>query len=110
MHRNPAVRDCGLHAQAIFLVAAASISELPVDDGDRQATGMIGLDRIRQFEQFLLGGLGRRERAVSLEFHLGCMIAVPMASAWGFSPLGPLGIILTESAPNETEQSSRHSQ
>jgi hypothetical protein len=63
---------------------------------------VISLDRIRQFKQFLLGGLGRRERAVSLEFHLGCMIAVPMASAWRFAPLGPLGIILTESEPNDS--------
>ncbi len=76
----------------------------------RIAAGVISLDRIRQFKQFLLGGLGRRERAVSLEFHLGCMIAVPMASAWRFSPLGPLGIILTESEPNERDQSFRHSQ
>src|SRR6266478_8470914 len=92
MHRNPAVRDCGLHGQAIFLVAAASISELPVDDGDRQATGMIGLDGVRQFEQLPLGGFRRRERAILLEFHLGCMIAMRMASAGRFSPLGPRGM------------------
>jgi hypothetical protein len=41
---------------------------------------VISLDRIRQFKQFLLGGLWRRERAVSLELHLGCMIAMRMAS------------------------------
>src|SRR5258706_10093795 len=94
MHRNPAVRDCGLHDQAIFLVAAASISELPVDDGDRQATGMIGLDGVRQFEQLPLGGFRRRERAILLEFHLGCMIAMRMASAGRFSPLAPPGMSL----------------
>jgi hypothetical protein len=29
---------------------------LPVDDLDRQATGVIGLDRVRQLKQFLLCG------------------------------------------------------
>src|SRR6266550_1097804 len=53
---------------------------------------MIGLDRVRQLEQFPLGGLGRRERAIPLEFHLGCMIARPMASAGRRSPLGPRGM------------------
>jgi hypothetical protein len=54
---------------------------------------MIGLDGVRQFEQLPLGGFRRRERAILLEFHLGSMIAMPMASAGCFSPLGPLGII-----------------
>jgi len=34
----------------------------------------------RQQAVFSLGGLGRRELAVLFEFHLGCMIATPMAS------------------------------
>jgi hypothetical protein len=54
---------------------------------------VIGLDCIRQLKQFLLGGLRRRERTLVLEFHLGCMIAMPMASA-GSLPLGPRGIWL----------------
>jgi hypothetical protein len=31
---------------------------LLVDHGDRQATGVIGLDRVRQLKQPFLGGLG----------------------------------------------------
>jgi len=50
-------------------------------------------DRIRRLKQFFLGGFRRRERSLFLEFHLGCMIAMPMASVGRFSPLGPLGII-----------------
>src|ERR1700730_2439636 len=69
MQRDPTVRDGGFHRRAIFLIAAASFSELPVDDLDRQPSGMIGLNRIRQLKQFALGGLGRRERAAFLEFH-----------------------------------------
>jgi hypothetical protein len=45
---------------------------------------MIGLDRVRQFEQLALGCLGRRERAILLKFHLGCIIAMPMTSAARF--------------------------
>ena len=84
--------DCGFHGQAMFLIAATGISKLLVDHGDRQATGVIGLDRICDLKQFPLGGLGCRERAVLLESHLGCMIAMPMASAGCFSPLGPRGM------------------
>src|ERR1700730_14594160 len=69
MQRDPTVRDGGFHRRAIFLIAAGSFSELPVDDLDRQPPGMVGLNRIRQLKQFSLGGLGRRERAAFLEFH-----------------------------------------
>src|ERR1700682_3418312 len=92
MQREPAVRDCGFNGQARFLIAATGLSELLIDDGDRKATGVIGLDCIRQLKQFLLGGLGRPERSIFLEFHLGCMIAQPMALAGRFSPLGPRGL------------------
>jgi hypothetical protein len=68
---------------------AAAADELRVDDGDRQPPGVVGFDRIRRLKQFFLG----RERSLFLEFHLGCMIAMPMASVGRFSPLGPLGII-----------------
>jgi hypothetical protein len=68
MHCEPAVRDGGLYGRAIFLVAAASIPKLRVDDGNRQATGVIGFDRVRQLKQFALGGLGRREGRSSLNF------------------------------------------
>ena len=57
MHREPAVRDRGGHRRAIFLIAATGLSELLIDDGDRQPPGVIGRDRIRQLKQFLLGGL-----------------------------------------------------
>lgn len=87
------MRDCGGNRSTVLLGAAASISKLRVDDRDRQPPGMIGLYRVDDLKQFLLGGLGRRERALILEFHLGSMIAMPMASAGCFSPLEPLGII-----------------
>jgi hypothetical protein len=64
MLRDPAVRDCRFNRCAIFLIAAARISELPVDHLDRQSPRMIGLYRIRYLKQFSLGGLGRRERAI----------------------------------------------
>jgi hypothetical protein len=34
---------------------------------------VIGLYRVGDLKQLPLGGLGHRERAVSLEFHLGCI-------------------------------------
>jgi hypothetical protein len=43
MLRDPAVRDCRFNRCAIFLIAAARISELPVDHLDRQSPRMIGL-------------------------------------------------------------------
>ena len=52
MQREPAVRDCGFNGQTIFLIAATGLSELLIDDGDRKATGVIGLDCIRQLKQF----------------------------------------------------------
>jgi hypothetical protein len=61
--------------------------------GRRDAPGVVGFDHIRQLKQFFLGGFRRRERSLFLEFHLGCMIAMPMASVGRFSPLGPIGII-----------------
>ena len=51
------MRDRGGHRRAIFLIAATGLSELLIDDGDRQPPGVIGRDRIRQLKQFLLGGL-----------------------------------------------------
>jgi hypothetical protein len=38
------------------LIAATSISKLPVDDLDREPPSVIGLNRFRKFEQFALGG------------------------------------------------------
>jgi hypothetical protein len=97
-HEKPeqlsAVRDGGSNRRAIFLVAAASITELPVDDLDSQPPGMIGPDRIRQLKQFSLGGLGCGEGAFLFEFHLGWMIAMPMALAGSSSPLGPRRILI----------------
>jgi hypothetical protein len=55
---------------------------------------MIGLNRVRQLKQFALGGLWRRERAMLLEFHLGCLIAIPTPSACRRSPLGLRGILI----------------
>ena len=86
MHGEPAMRDGGLHGQAIFLIAATGLSELLIDDGNRQPPSMIGLDRVRQLKQFLLC-----ERSLFLKFHLGC-IAMPMASAGRRSPLGRWGM------------------
>jgi hypothetical protein len=40
------VRDSGFDRRAVFLIAAASISKLPVDDLDRQPPGVIGLNPI----------------------------------------------------------------
>ena len=57
------MRDCGGNRSTVLLGAAASISKLRVDDRDRQPPGMIGLYRVGDLKQFLLGGLGRRERA-----------------------------------------------
>jgi hypothetical protein len=54
---------------APFFVAATGLSKLPVDDLDCQPPGVIGLHRVRKFEQLSLGGFGRREGAVLLEFH-----------------------------------------
>jgi hypothetical protein len=43
-----------------------------------------------------LGGVGRPARAIFLEFHLGCMIAMPITSAGAFSALGPRGILVLD--------------
>ncbi len=67
MHRDPAVRDGGFDGCSVFLIAAASISKLPVNDLDRQPSGVIGLNRVRQLKQFPLRGLGRREGALSVQ-------------------------------------------
>ena len=48
MQCDPAVHEGGFDGGAILLIAAASLSKLPVDDLNRQPPGMIGLDRIRQ--------------------------------------------------------------
>ena len=69
MHREPAVRDSGFDGLAIFLIGATGLSKLLIDDGDRNSTGVVGFDRIRQLQQLSFGGLGRREWAILLEFH-----------------------------------------
>ena len=46
------MRDGGLHGHSIFLIAATGLSELLIDDGNRQPPSMIGLDRVRQLKQF----------------------------------------------------------
>src|SRR5260370_7458149 len=89
MQHDPAMRDCGGNRSTVLLGAASSISKLRVDDRDRQPPGMIGLYRVGDLKQFPLGGLGRRERALILEFHLGSMIATPLASPAFFSPFVP---------------------
>src|SRR5258708_25702580 len=67
----------------VFLSATASRQELLVDDGDRHSTGMIGFDRVRQLEQFLLRDLGVGERAILLEFHRACLVsAAVMCGTW----------------------------
>ncbi len=58
---QPAMLNRGGHRRAVFGCAAASISELRVVD--RQTPGVIGLDRVHQFEQLALGGLGPNERS-----------------------------------------------
>jgi hypothetical protein len=70
MQREPTMRDGGGDRRAVFLIAAASLSKLRIDDADRQSTGVIGLYRIRQLKQFSLGGIRRRERRSSLNFIL----------------------------------------
>ncbi len=65
MHCEPAVRDGGFDRRAVFLVTATGFSELLIDDGDRQPTGVIGFDRVRQFEQLPLGGLGRMRSSLN---------------------------------------------
>jgi hypothetical protein len=42
---------------------------LPVDDLDREPPSVIGFYGVRQLKQFALGGLGRREWTIFLEFH-----------------------------------------
>jgi hypothetical protein len=49
-----------------------------IDGCDLQPTGVIGLYRVGDLYQFFLGGFRRCERAVGLEFQLGCMVAMPM--------------------------------
>jgi hypothetical protein len=98
MQRHQAARDYSFNRPCVFIGATARRHELHVDDPDWQATGVIGLHRVRQLKQFLLGGLGRRERAIFLEFHLGCMIAMPTVSAGRFSPLGLRGILVLDLA------------
>lgn len=65
MQREPAARDCGGDR-----IAAASISKLRVDDGDRQLPGVIGLDRVRQLKELFLGGLGLANGRSCLNFIL----------------------------------------
>jgi hypothetical protein len=65
----------------IFLKAATGISKLPIDDGDRDQRDR--LDRVRQLKKFSLGGLGRRELAVLLEFHFPRFLS-DLASAFTF--------------------------
>src|ERR1700716_309684 len=80
MDGEPAMRDGGFNRRAIFIVAATGISKFLVDDGYRQATGVIGFDRVRQLKQFALGSLGRREGAFLFEFHFPCFLSY-LASA-----------------------------
>jgi hypothetical protein len=56
------IQRCFNH-RAVFRIAAASLSKLPVDDLDRKATIVIGCARIRQFEQFPLNGLEANGRS-----------------------------------------------
>ena len=46
---------------------------------DGQSTGVVGFHRVRDLRQLFLGGLTLREQALILEFHLACMMGVPMA-------------------------------
>ena len=58
----------GFNRPSIFSGAAASGHELRIDLAYRH-TPLVGFDRIRQLKQPALGGLGRRERAIFLEFY-----------------------------------------
>src|ERR1700694_3546595 len=91
MQREPAVRNSCGHRRAVFLITATGLSELRVNDANRQATGMIGLDRVRQLKQLFLCGLGRRERAILVEFHcwLFPLIAESMAGTVLVLAAGP---------------------
>jgi hypothetical protein len=54
------MRDCDDHRRAIFLIAVAGFSKLPVDDGDRQPTGVIGLDPFASSSSFCSADRGWR--------------------------------------------------
>ena len=60
------IQRCFNH-RAVFRIAAASLSKLPVDDLDRKATIVIGCSRIRQFEQFPLNGLEAKDGTYGIE-------------------------------------------
>ncbi len=70
MHRDPAVPDGGFNRCAIFLIAAAGRSKLPIDDLDRQPSGVIGLKPICNFEQLRRRRFRIGERVVFFEFHV----------------------------------------
>ena len=80
--------DRGSHRRAVFRRGAARISELRIDLADRHSTSMFRPDRIPQLKQLMLGGLGRRERVIILEFHLSGMIRLPISVVVG-------GVVLT---------------
>jgi hypothetical protein len=61
MQCETAVGDSGGYRRAIFR-GATRFSELHIDLADWHTPLMHSLDRIRQFKQLALGGLGPRER------------------------------------------------
>jgi hypothetical protein len=69
MHRDPAVRDGGFNRSAVFLIAAASLSKLPVDGADLHPAGMVGLNPVGYLQQLAGGVVGIGELPRCDEFH-----------------------------------------
>jgi hypothetical protein len=69
VHRDIAVRDCGLHRCPVFCISASCVLELLIDRFDGQPARVVGFNPVRELKQLPDRGLGRRERAIFLEFH-----------------------------------------
>jgi hypothetical protein len=61
--------DGGVSGHGIFRDAAASVQKLPIDDADREPAGVIGLDTVRDLQQFLDCGVNVYEGPTFLELH-----------------------------------------
>ena len=68
MHGEPALRDGGFNRRAVFLVAAASIAKLPIDNRDRQPPGVIGLNASAISSSFAIAASGLPSGRSSLNF------------------------------------------
>jgi hypothetical protein len=58
MQRDPAVCDGGFNRCAIFLIAAAGRSKLPIDDLDRHPSSVIGLKPFAISSSFVVAASG----------------------------------------------------